>query len=363
MLEDLCREGKLSTEQIRSRVLQNINSALESIVKNTEQFYLSDLSVPTNEIDDCCKDIKDESNRLVSELDLMSVSFLNTEQQLAYSQIVNTLLSGNPGYFFIDGPGGSGKTFLYRAILATIRTHKLIVLATATSGVVASLLPNGHSTHSWFKIHIDVERKICCNVSKQSGLAKLLKLTALIIWDEASMARRQSIESLDELLKDIMDRNGIEQQTSPETIRIPKVMFLPYNKNIDPLQEFITFVFSNFNDYNEDPLLMMNRAALTLKNDNVDHINEILIEEFPVDEHVYNNIDETVNKSQQSQYEDFLNSLSAPGLPPHKLFLKENCPILMLRNINPSKRLCNGTRLICHKFEKHVILTQIVVGD
>ncbi|CAL5372979.1 unnamed protein product [Camellia sinensis] len=140
-------------------------------------------------------------------------------------------------------------------------------------------------------------------------------------------------------------------------------MLLPYNKNIDPLQELITFVFPNFNDYNEDPLSMMNRVILTPKNDNVDHINEILIEEFPGDEHMYNSIDETVDKSQQSQYGDFLNSLFALGLPPHKLLLKENYPILMLRNINPSKGLRNGTRLICRKFEKHVILAQIVVGD
>ncbi|CAL5375236.1 unnamed protein product [Camellia sinensis] len=140
--------------------------------------------------------------------------------------------------------------------------------------------------------------------------------------------------------------NGTEQQISPETIRIHKVMLLPYNKNIDPLQELITFVFPNFNDYNEDPLSVMNRVILTPKNDNVDHINEILMKEFPGDEHMYNSIDETVDKSQQSQYGDFLNSLFALGLPPHKLLLKENYPILMLRNINASKGLCNGTRLI-----------------
>ncbi|XP_028123460.1 uncharacterized protein LOC114320578 [Camellia sinensis] len=157
--------------------------------------------------------------------------------------------------------------------------------------------------------------------------------------------------------------NGTKQQISSERIRIPKVILFPYNKNTDPLQELITFVFPNFNDYNEDPLSMMNRTILTPKNDNVDHINEILMEEFPRDEHMYNSIDETVDKSQQSQYEDFMNSLSALGLPPHKFLLKENCPIVMLRNINPSKGLCNGTRLICRKFEKHVILAQIAIGD
>ena len=122
--------------------------------------------------------------------------------------------------------------------------------------------------------------------------------------------------------------NGTEQQISPETIRIPKVMLLPYNKNSNLLQELITFVFSNFNDYNEDRLSMMYQAILTPKNDNVDHINEILIEEFPGDEHIYNSIDEIADTSQQSQYEDFLNSLSALGLPPHKLLLKETAPLL-----------------------------------
>ncbi|XP_028108812.1 uncharacterized protein LOC114307619 [Camellia sinensis] len=335
--------------------------------KNIEQFYLSDLSIPSDETDDCCKDIEDECNILVSEVDLMSVSLLNTKQQLAYSKIVNAVISRNLGYFFIDGPSGIRKTFLYRAILATIRMHKLITLITAiaTSGVAASFLSNGRIAHLWFKIPIDVENKICCNVSKQSGLAKLLKLAALIIWDETSMARRQSIEALDELLKDVMYinllfggkvavfgekikltenmramhdpafsnfllsvGNGTEQQISPKTIRILKVMLFSYNKNINPLQKLITFVFPNFNDYNEDPLSMMNRAILTPKNDNVDHINEILMEEFLGDEHIYNNIDETADTSQQSQYEDFLNSLSAPGLPPHKLLLKETAPLL-----------------------------------
>ncbi|GJY81685.1 ATP-dependent DNA helicase PIF1-like protein [Tanacetum coccineum] len=36
--------------------------------------------------------------------------------------------------FFIDGPRGSGKTFLYKALLATVRSRGLIALATASSG-------------------------------------------------------------------------------------------------------------------------------------------------------------------------------------------------------------------------------------
>ena len=60
--------------------------------------------------------------------------------------------------------------------------------------------------------------------------------------------------------------------------------------------------------------------------------------------------------------EDFLNSLTPNGLPFHELFLKLNCPIILLRNIDPSEGLCNGTRLVCHDFKPNVIDAEIAVG-
>ena len=54
--------------------------------------------------------------------------------------------------FFVDGPGGIGKTFLYRTILATLRKARHIAIATATSGIAATLLPGGRIAHSRFKI-------------------------------------------------------------------------------------------------------------------------------------------------------------------------------------------------------------------
>ncbi|AQK61879.1 hypothetical protein ZEAMMB73_Zm00001d012949 [Zea mays] len=42
--------------------------------------------------------------------------------------------------------------------------------------------------------------------TKQSGTAKLLQKASLIIWDEASMTKRQAIEALDNSMRDIMGR-------------------------------------------------------------------------------------------------------------------------------------------------------------
>lgn len=110
----------------------------------------------------------------------LSASKLNTDKLKAYNEILEAVTQNTGTSFFIDGPGSTGKTFLYHALLATIRSAKKIALATATSGVVAaSILPNGRTAYSIFKIPLEKDGKLSCNVGKQMGLAKLLKATSL----------------------------------------------------------------------------------------------------------------------------------------------------------------------------------------
>lgn len=80
-------------------------------------------------------------------------------------------------------------------------------MATASSGVAASILTNGRTTHSRFKIPINADGKLCCNVGKRSATATLLKQAVLIIWDEASMAKKGTIEALDFLLRDLTEKD------------------------------------------------------------------------------------------------------------------------------------------------------------
>ncbi|XP_028079275.1 ATP-dependent DNA helicase PIF1-like [Camellia sinensis] len=143
----------------------------------------------------------------------------------------------------------------------------------------------------------------------------------------------------------LREGNETEPQISNGKIKIPPPMFLPSLSSSNSLKQ------------------LMNNAILTPKNESVYHINQLLIERFPGAQEQYMSIDETIKTSQQGQYKDFLHSLNPIGLPPHKLLLKLNCPILMLRNIDASKGLCNGKRLIYHKFEIHLIVVEIAVGD
>lgn len=86
----------------------------------------------------------------------------------------------------------------------------------------------------------------------------------------------------------------------------------------------------------------MKRALLTQKNSSVDDINDILMEKFPADLVTYKSTDRTINSIHQIDYEDFLKTLQLTGFPPHKLNLKKNCPVMLLRNINPIEGVRNG---------------------
>ena len=60
--------------------------------------------------------------------------------------------------------------------------------------------------------------------------------------------------------------------------------------------------------------------------------------------------------------EEFLQTLNPSGVPPHLLLLKEDMPIMLMRNMDPP-RLCNGTRLKILKLHSNVIEAKIIAGD
>jgi ATP-dependent DNA helicase PIF1 len=60
---------------------------------------------------------------------------------------------------------------------------------------------------------------------------------------------------------------------------------------------------------------------------------------------------------------EFLNILQFNGIANHKLELKVGMLILLLRNLNQSIGLCNGTKLIINKLGQCVIEVQIITGN
>ncbi|XP_044599590.1 uncharacterized protein LOC123275503 [Cotesia glomerata] len=77
-----------------------------------------------------------------------NVPLMNEEQRTIYDRIMLAVSAGQGGFFFLDAPGGTGKTFLISLILAKIRSNNGIALAVASSGIAATLLDGGRTAHS-----------------------------------------------------------------------------------------------------------------------------------------------------------------------------------------------------------------------
>ncbi|KAK9749545.1 hypothetical protein RND81_02G133500 [Saponaria officinalis] len=136
--------------------------------------------------------IEEEINIPVTEDDIDAVKLLNSEQRIAYNLIYDSVMRC-----------GTGKTFLYSTLLANLRSRGIIALAIASSGIAASNIAGGRTANSIFKIPLDTEEHLSNQISKQSSLAELIRACRLIIWDEASMAKRQSIEQFERTLRDV----------------------------------------------------------------------------------------------------------------------------------------------------------------
>ena len=129
--------------------------------------------------------------------------------------LIEYALSCSPGLFFVCGHGGTGKTFLWNAILTHLRSRQKIVLAVASSGVASLLLPKGRTAHSRFKIPFDLDESSVCGVKRGTMLSELIQRTSLVIWDEAPMTHRHCFEALDRTMRDILSEHKAENANKP----------------------------------------------------------------------------------------------------------------------------------------------------
>ena len=134
----------------------------------------------------------------------------NPDQTTCFETII-LAIDNDPAsaHFFIQGPAGTGKTFLYRGLCYYYRGKGQIVLCVASSGIAALLLPGGTTAHSRFKIPLDISEQSTCGVSKSSHLADLFRKTALIIWDEVPMQHKHCFEAVHHMLTDIRDNDSL----------------------------------------------------------------------------------------------------------------------------------------------------------
>lgn len=143
------------------------------------------------------------------------------------------------------------------------------------------------------------------------------------------------------------------QVTLPETL----------GRVVSSEDELISSVFGDLSIVlNQENSWLCERAILTPRNDQVAAINRKILSQVIGDEVVYTSYNSVLNHDDATNYPvEFLSSLSASGLPAHKISLKVGVPIMLLRNLTPPK-LCNGTRLRVTALQRNVIEAEILTG-
>ncbi|XP_019173001.1 PREDICTED: uncharacterized protein LOC109168432 [Ipomoea nil] len=377
---------------------------------------------------------------------------LTEEQGLIYDTVIKDIENKKGGLFFVYGYGGTGKTFLWRALSAAVRCKGQIVLNVASSGIASLLLPGGRTAHSRFAIPIAINEDSTCNIKQGSDLAELLIKTSLIIWDEAPMMHKHCFEALDRTMRDLLRfvepnsemktfggktvvLGGDFRQILPvvpkgtrqdivssainssylwdtcKVLRLTKNLRLssvPNGGNRHALQEFADWIanigdgklggqnngfaeieipthmlvssggdnikaivhstFPMFASGNTDPEHLLGRAILAPTLDVVNAVNEYMTELHNAESRSYYSSDAVCKADGDNgifgdvHTPEFLNSIRVSGLPNHTLTLKIGSPVMLMRNIDHSLGLCNGTRLIITKLADHVIEGEILTG-
>ena len=144
-------------------------------------------------------------NKLVDE----RKATLTESQEKVFDRVMQATNNDQTAYVFIDARGGTGKTYLLNAILAAVRGKQggCVALAVGSTGIASNLLHLGRTLHSRFKIPLTITEDSVCNIQAQSHLAQLIRMSKLIVWDEAPMNHRYQLEALDRSLRDITGIN------------------------------------------------------------------------------------------------------------------------------------------------------------
>ncbi|KDR70858.1 hypothetical protein GALMADRAFT_32022, partial [Galerina marginata CBS 339.88] len=107
---------------------------------------------------------------------------MNDNQNSAYDRIVASVENTDGGLFFLNGSGGTGKTFVYNTVCAKLRSDQNVVLCVSSSGISTLLICGGRTAHSMFKIPIDgLHEGTVCPIPKNSRCGDLMRAAKVII--------------------------------------------------------------------------------------------------------------------------------------------------------------------------------------
>ena len=108
---------------------------------------------------------------------------------------------------------------------------------------------------------------------------------------------------------------------------------------------------------------------LSPRNADVADLNQLLLDQMAGEAHQYVSADTIVQEAGADPVDpepipiEVLHSIFSSSLPPGELNLKVGCPVILLRNLDPSRGLCNGTRMVITRMRDRVLEGRLLGGE
>ncbi|KZS19466.1 ATP-dependent DNA helicase PIF1 [Daphnia magna] len=320
----------------------------------------------------------------------MMLAQLNVGQRAAFDQImaaVNVTNNLHPRQYFLDGPGGTGKPFLYNTLITVLQGKGKQVIAVASTGIASTFLLDGTTYHS--------------------------QNASLIISDEATMKTNHALDAINHLFQTVIknrvnpfggkvlllggdlrqclpvvrhgNRVKVIEATITKNATRPLFRQLRLVQNMaDGSQDFADRLIQLGNGslaptprLNDPDLIKIPQDLLNIRTNLIENVfgdptdllnegvKEQIIGEIPSALKVCKSID-TIDSEDPEEISNYppeiLNTFNVSGLPPHQLKLKIGAIVILLKNIDSRQGLCNGTRLIIKALSGNLIVAEITAG-
>ncbi|GAU34278.1 hypothetical protein TSUD_321240 [Trifolium subterraneum] len=175
-----------------------------------------------------------------------------------------------------------------------------------------------------------------------------------------------SIQLFGEWLLSIGDGYSKLDECGEYDIDIPDDLLIKDCAN--PLQELVDFAYLQQLQNISSKHYFEERGILAPTLDSLQEVNEYIMSQILGEEKEYCSADSVCKSDKDSDVTGewfttkFLNEIKCSRLPNHKLRLKENVSVMLMRNIDQARGLCNGTRLLVNYLGKSIIGATVLTG-
>nr|GEV25180.1 DNA helicase [Tanacetum cinerariifolium] len=367
---------QVNTPQLQEYILYELEAILNGFRKSVKEFGLPP---PPERL------LKDLKNKLLMEernysRDLLMqdatnfIPKLNHDQKEIYDLIINASEKSRQELVFVYGHGGTGKTFLWKTIISSLRSQGKIVLAVASSSIASLLLPVGRTTHSRFKLPLDLTDETLRDLMNaneipfggktivlggdfwqtlpvKKGDTKEELIHAFIaqsyLWLDFKICtlkenmrllrsgvdneERKHLEVFAKWLLDVGNGETDEpdQEDDQDTSWITILSEYCITPNENGLSEFIDFIYDGTTLNTPTACALQEKAIVCPKNDTVDVVNARILSSIEgVTTYLSRNEAIPMGK-ETSEIEmlyrmEFLNTITFLGFPPYELRLKDD---------------------------------------